>query len=58
MSAPMPSRSARVHGRPAKAMLPDVGRSMPHTILSSVDFPAPFGPKRPYTEPSGTCSDT
>ncbi len=54
----MPSRSARVHGRPAKAMLPDVGRSMPHTILSSVDFPAPFGPKRPYTEPSGTCSDT
>ncbi len=38
-------------------MLPDVGRSMPHTILSSVDFPAPFGPKRPYTVPSGTCSE-
>ena len=33
-------------------------RSMPHSILSSVDFPAPFGPKRPYTDPSGTCSDT
>ena len=42
MSAPISFKSSRVHGRPAKAISPEVGRSMPHSILSSVDFPAPF----------------
>ena len=32
-----------------------MGRSIPVTILSVVDLPAPLGPSRPYTRPSPTC---
>ncbi len=33
---------------------PDVGCTRPSAIFSVVDFPAPFGPRKPYMLPSGT----
>ena len=35
---------------------PDVGESNPLKSLTAVVFPAPFGPRKPHTPPSGTCS--
>src|SRR5437667_6283412 len=37
---------------------PDVGFSSPAMMLSSVDFPEPFGPIRPMTADSGRLSET
>ena len=36
---------------------PDVGFIIPVSILSNVDFPAPFGPSNPYIEFFGTSKD-
>ncbi len=36
-------------------MLPDVGASKPVSILMVVDFPAPFGPRKPKNCPAVTC---
>src|SRR5690606_10568060 len=37
---------------------PAVGRISPDTTFSSVDLPAPLGPRSAVTEPAGTVSDT
>jgi len=36
---------------------PDVGASRPMTCLTSVDLPAPLGPRRPYTSPGSMRSE-
>jgi len=36
---------------PATRTLPDVGVTMPHTMLISVVLPAPFGPSRAKISP-------
>ena len=33
---------------------PDVGRSSPMIMRMVVDFPAPFGPRKPVTRPAST----
>src|SRR5439155_25449661 len=33
---------------------PSLGSRMPHSILSVVDLPAPFGPRKPYSSPVRT----
>src|SRR6202034_1958989 len=43
---------------PPNATEPARGRSRPLTHLSTVDFPAPFGPIRQVTWPCQTFSDT
>jgi len=43
---------------PPKVTVPAVGTSAPLATLSNVDLPAPFGPSRANTDPSGTSSDT
>ena len=37
---------------------PDVGRARPNRIRSVVVFPAPFGPRKPHTLPSGTVNES
>jgi hypothetical protein len=44
--------------RPLTATDPDVGRSNPTIIRMVVDFPAPFGPRKPVTIPGRTVNDT
>ena len=44
----------RLTSRPRKCTLPLSGFNPPVTCWISVDFPAPFGPSRPNTEPLGT----
>lgn len=41
-------------GFPMSSMLPELGCTRPSSILSVVDFPAPFGPRKPYIRPSRT----
>ena len=43
-----------VNGSPMISMLPELGRTSPRSIFSVVDFPAPFGPRKPYIRPSRT----
>src|SRR5215204_5930201 len=43
---------------PSKARVPASGGCAPETILRRVDFPAPFSPRRPWTSPGATSSDT
>ena len=50
---PISYRSALLHGCPRKRILPESGRKSPVIIFNNVDFPAPFGPRRPYTQFSG-----
>src|SRR5690606_35487935 len=40
---------------PRMHAVPAVGRSKPTSILIVVDFPAPFGPRKPKNSPSATC---
>src|SRR6266480_7292099 len=59
----MPMRKISVGGRPvtslpAKTMLPACGRTIPNTVLSSVDLPAPLAPMMDTMCPACTRSDT
>ncbi len=42
------------YDRPLTVTRPDVGASRPTINRMVVDFPAPFGPRKPVTRPSGT----
>ena len=44
--------------KPATRPRPEVGVSSPHSIRMVVDFPAPFGPRKPKISPLGTFSET
>ena len=43
---------------PSMTAVPDVGGRKPVIIRMVVDFPAPFGPRKPSTSPSLTEKDT
>ena len=43
-----------VSGDPLTVTEPDVGRSSPMIMRMVVDFPAPFGPRKPVTRPAST----
>ncbi len=45
-------------GRPAKVMVPDVGRSNPAIIIRVVVFPEPDGPRNVTNSPFSIVSDT
>lgn len=47
-----------VSSRPSTATSPDVGRSSPATMFSSVDFPLPEGPITATASPRRTSSVT
>jgi hypothetical protein len=55
-SAPTSCSGARcaAYGLPFTVTLPSVGRSSPTIMRIVVDFPAPFGPRKPVTWPGGT----
>jgi len=56
---PSAARAAREPaGCPPTTAVPDVGLTSPAAILTSVDFPAPFGPSRPTSSPSSTSTST
>ena len=38
--------------------VPEVGRSSPNSMRIVVDFPAPFGPRKPVTTPGCTVNDS
>ena len=50
-SRPGLGRSANL--RPEMVTLPEVGEVRPTIIRIEVDFPAPFGPRKPVTRPVG-----
>ncbi len=54
---PAPSSSSETT-RPWPTTRPSVGRTTRAMILSSVDLPAPFGPRMPRIVPAGTAKDT
>src|SRR3954453_14990096 len=54
---PTPKASS-VDTRPCTSTRPSVGGRMPAIVRTSVDFPAPFAPMIPTTDPRGTSSDT
>ncbi len=43
---------------PATSTLPELGRTIPQTMLIKVVLPAPFGPSRPKISPARTSNDT
>ena len=43
---------------PQTRAVPDVGVRNPTIIFMVVDFPAPFGPRKPRTSPRWTLKDT
>src|SRR5580693_2896831 len=47
------SRS-RTTSYPATLAVPEVGSARVHRILMVVDFPAPFGPRKPKVSPAAT----
>ncbi len=47
----------RCTSSPPSNTRPSVGRRMPAIIRSIVVFPAPFGPRQPYSRPCGTSSE-
>src|SRR5580693_7761539 len=47
------SRS-RTTSYPATLAVPEVGSARVHRILIVVDFPAPFGPRKPKVSPAAT----
>src|SRR5690606_21273807 len=59
-SAPTSSSGARwsAYRLPLTVTRPAVGRSSPRIIRIVVDFPAPFGPRKPVTRPGRTVNDT
>ena len=50
--------SAAAKGRPFTVTDPDVGASSPRIMRMVVDFPAPFGPRKPVTCPGRTVNDS
>ena len=48
----------RVRSASPIVTVPEVGRSTPPTVRTSVDFPAPFGPSRAVTSPGGIVMET
>ena len=54
--APTSRSGARcsAYGRPLTVIRPDVGASRPMIMRMVVDFPAPFGPRKPVTIPGRT----
>src|SRR5690606_28760878 len=46
-------RSRSTNREPSTVAVPRVGPTRPSTIRSVVDLPAPFGPRKPVTCPSG-----
>ena len=57
ISEPISNKSFLDHGFSLYIISPDVGFIIPVSILSNVDFPAPFGPSNPYIEFFGTSKD-
>ena len=53
----IPTASACV-SRPRMVALPEVGLISSSNVLIVVDFPAPFGPRKPNTSPSRTSKFT
>src|SRR5438105_893298 len=49
---------SRTTACPATCAVPEVGRSRVVSIRTSVVFPAPFGPRRPYVSPGRTSNVT
>jgi hypothetical protein len=47
-------RGCCAYGLPFTVTVPDVGASRPRIIRIVVDFPAPFGPRKPVTAPGRT----
>src|ERR1700691_2972064 len=45
--------SCAAGAEPSTWIVPVLGVSIPVTRLRNVDFPAPFGPTRPVTDPAG-----
>ena len=45
------------YGLPLTMTLPAVGRSSPMIMRMVVDFPAPFGPRKPVTVPGRTVNE-
>src|SRR3954468_10996689 len=48
------SRGSAARSRPSTRAVPAEGASRPVSILIVVDFPAPFGPRKPKNEPRAT----
>src|SRR5512138_2300905 len=45
------SSASRLRSNPATVPLPPLGGRMPQSIRMVVDFPAPFGPRKPKISP-------
>ncbi len=45
-------------GTPSMTMRPEVGARWPEMMLTSVDLPAPFSPRRPWIVPRRMRNDT
>ena len=43
--------------KPPTMPSPEVGRRMPQSIRMVVDFPAPFGPRKPKISPLATSNE-
>ena len=54
---PAPSSSSAA-SRPRTSTAPRVGRTIPASSFSSVDFPEPFAPMTPRVSPAGTSKET
>ena len=52
------SSGCRATSNPFTDPLPAVGVNNPHSIRMVVDFPAPFGPRKPKISPFATFSET
>ena len=60
-TTPMAARASRGRSsmsRPQSLTVPEVFLERPARMLMKVDFPAPFGPRRPKIEPRGTFRST
>jgi hypothetical protein len=53
-----PGLLSRAYGRPRKVAEPDDGGVSPVIIRIVVDFPAPFGPRKPVTDPGSARKET
>src|SRR5260370_22284246 len=59
MSEPMQASPAGLPGAcPATVAVPEVGRMRPTSMRKVVVFPAPLGPRKPYTSPRRTLMST
>ena len=57
-SATRSQAGSRVMSRPRNSTRPDVGRSRPQSMLTSVVLPAPFGPMRARISPGSIRKST